>query len=297
MEAIALKEKLNHARELCPGMCECDYQFAEYLATKLSDTVTPEGIVLTLSLLFNDVQEIPKGIFPSTDYYAVAEKRREAIICQAKFVLQIIDAITDTAFSETVREECEKTFGWKVVRRVKMPDNENYPLNVKAAIDWWTGQIQRQGTTIEAGGISFPALTKEFSEGEILKFRSVLAHEIMFKRASCLDVDYDPDIHLSVAGEAAGIDRNHALFLFPAKVSMFIYQESVTVYSRNSKIEIWHSDSMKDSEKDILSPNIKAQDSEETNFDYQEDDDIQDDWWLDEDLPEDDDLLDDLLLL
>lgn len=292
MEAVALKEKLNHARELCPGMCECDYQFAKYLATELSDMIMPKGVILTLSLLFNDVQKIPKGMFPTADYYVVTRKRRRAIISQAKFVLQIIDAITDSVFSETVRCECEKTFGWKVVRRVKTPENEDYPPNVKAAVDWWTGQIQRQGTTIEVGGMPLPALTKEFTVEEIQRFRSVLANEIMFNRVSYLSVDYYPDIHLSVAGKAAGIDDNYALFLFPSKVSMSIYQESVTVYSGNSKIEIWHSDSLNEPEE-LLPTAKKEQGSCERKTDRQEDDDILDGWWMGEDLSGDDDWLED----
>jgi len=258
MEAVELKRKLSMARDQCPWMLDCDYQFADYLASNLSDRVTPTEVVEILSLLMMDMAKYEQ------DHNATIITNgfpRWCSLSNAPYILQIIDGVAfNESFSDEVRKLCAEAFGWDVPKRpnwhVDFDREDKYPEYVKAAVDWWTDAIQHSRKTIEAGDMILPALTKELSEDDVYGFRWELAVAIILSMDRCrhkymtIKTDYGPvDLVLLNAASAANIDDDEAMFMFPSKTTMTVTPDRVSVQSwNNSAITIWDKEHGKISE-------------------------------------------------
>ena len=205
-------------------MPEDVYSFAECVFENSSERLFPMGVVMAIALTLSDIDE---------QSYK-----------NAKFILQVIDVITNEAFADEVRFGCKEVFGWEVTRRVKNTDGEMlaeyYCPSIVAAVDWWTGQIQL-GDMSGFGNI-MPSLYKQFSVDEIYRFRwrltNLIDGALFHYGCVSLGVDYLPDSFLKEAGMEAGIDQDLALFIFPPKTKMYVYPDSVEVFIGNSKNSI-----------------------------------------------------------
>lgn len=227
MNGLTLKEGLNKARELCPGMSEVDYLFAERIASSIQDEIVPEGFSIIVAETLYDLKNQSK----QEDDKVPAEE----YLNNAQFILQILDAVADKNFTEEVRKLCREAYRWKTPHMTIIKDEEEFPENVKAAIDWWSARIQRQGGTVAAGPFRLPAIVHEFTENEMRTFRSTLAHGIMdgldkFGSVN-LVVDYKPcSAELISAARAAGFEDS-AIFFFPSKTKMNVRKNCVEVCS------------------------------------------------------------------
>ena len=236
MQAINMKVRLAGVRMYCTGLPEEVYQFAEYLAKRMSYTlVTPFGMVIEIAYARAEIAMGHRG--PNGDKmpdYLI--DRKSDVLAYAEDILLVIDELAPSDFAREVRSLCEDTFNWRSRKRIWKVDEtctSTLPLHVEAAINWWSQAIQHEQPTIEVGSMRLPALSKEFTEKEITAFRTVLAEQIMndlnHTKTVILRVDYTPDASLTKAGEAAGIDEALALFVFPSKTTMYITEDEVRV--------------------------------------------------------------------
>lgn len=245
MNGAVLKEKLNQARILVPGMKEVDYQFAECIASLIGDEIVPEGFVLLVSETLAVMNTPPKREIDAKLSNDSKELVKECL-ANARFILQILDVVADKDFTEEVRKLCREVFGWETTHMVVVKDEEEYPEYVKAAVDWWSATIQRQGRTVSVGKLNLPAVTKEFTEDEIRAFRSTLAEGVMDElrmyQLASLRTDYGPwDIALNDAALAAGIESSAMIFFLPSKASMYISKTCVEVCLgyRGDHVVVW----------------------------------------------------------
>lgn len=268
MRAIALKEKLAHARDLCPGMDETDYQFAEYLAANLDEKSTPSGVVTTISLLMMDLARYRldhSAVIISKGFPEYFRKNYSTAIGHAHLILQIIDIVADKDFAEDLRNKCFQTFRWTTARRVVVANRGDYPAYIEAAISWWAGAIQRQGRFL-GDFVKLNVITKEFSEKELRIFSNTLAECILHEmrrhkgEIATLSIDDYPDQILCAAIKTIGISPACAMWMLPERTSMTVRPNSVTVFRNGSMKTIWNQESVASAEKQGSSPQASATD-------------------------------------
>lgn len=246
MNGVELKEKLGQARILCPGMEESDYQIAEYIATKISDTigdklVTPNDLSLIVIRGYLDINPRSWNRVPSSELPEFIGQNRKKCFNEMKFFLQILDVVADRDLAEIVRDECRDCYMWDVVHMVVVADDEEYPDYVKAALDWWSARIQRR---VRGSGWN-----RELIKEELASFRAALAQRIMEEigrsGAAKLNIDIDPtDRMLLDAAETIGIDAWDLLDVFPRRTSMCVTKTCVKVRigSQRKYSVIWGND-------------------------------------------------------
>ncbi len=125
MQAINVKERLKLAREKCPGMPEEVYLFADSLSEQMNEALVPTGVAMAIALALDEFrcERVKRHEGPD----APATDGRE-IIRSARYVLQVIDAVTDKEFADEVRELCAKAFNWRPVRRADVSLETNLAL-------------------------------------------------------------------------------------------------------------------------------------------------------------------------
>lgn len=250
MQAINIKEHIASAREICPGASEEAYKLADRLSASLNSEVFPAGVVMAITCSLDDIRKEESEKRADTWLRKSAMLEVENTLMRAGLIVQIIDAIADRAFADEVRSECKAVLGWDFVRRPEFDAESEKQLQatyqpcVIKAVDWWTGAIQRSSKADYVPGL--PSVYHEFSTEEITAFRSTLAelisNEMCQHRGYCsLHVDYDPNRIISIASEAAGIDRDLGLFILPKKVSMYIEANKISLVSGHPAEEktIW----------------------------------------------------------
>lgn len=246
MQAINVKERLKLAREKCPGMPEEVYLFADFLSEQMNEELVPTGVAMAIALALDEFRCGRAKRYEGSG--APATDGRE-IIRSARYVLQVIDAVTDKEFADEVRELCAKAFNWRPVRRtdVSLETKESFKKFFEPCIfpaaDWWAGAIQLTDKTELAKGM--PSMHKEFTTNEIFNFWYGICVQlhIELNRGNFVmfGTNYGPDRILHEAAERAHIDEDYYLYLFPAKTTMVVTPEKVEITSayRKGPTVIW----------------------------------------------------------
>lgn len=230
-------DKFKNARELCPGMSEETYVLTDYIGKYIGNNdVYPEGIMIHLLCVQDDLKQGKCGFVQTDAVPEIFITRRDLLLAQLCYIVQVIDAIAEEDFADAVRNECEGAFGWKVPKQVTVGDQLDYPPYVMAAVDWWTNAVQHPKMDNGEGSMDLlmalfggSVLAKTSSATEMRAFRSTLAAGIASEVKRCgrsrLYVDYGPEGVLAKAGAAAKMGG----FSFPCKTSMSITEHAVEV--------------------------------------------------------------------
>ena len=244
MKAINVKEALVSAREKCLGMTEDIYQFADFLASRLNDTVTPEGLVTAIALAISDI---------TTDQYdsEYIKQNKRDVLTNAKFVLQIVDVMTDKEYSMAVRTACEQVFpDWSpMVRLVPDPSYRTAPIFLGEdlpwawyAAEWWIGAMQLHSTTITLpNGKKMPTLrNKNLTQEQIDLMIGIIAlvidNDIFHYKSAEIRVDYELYGLLDEVCEEMEIDP---VGLFPCKTTMYITKEKIELSQDGAYKTLW----------------------------------------------------------
>ena len=244
MKAINVKDALVSARKNCLGMTEAIYQFADFLASRLNDTVTPEGLVMAIALAISDI---------STDQHdsEYIKQNKRDVLDNAEFVLQIVNVMTDKEYSTTVRAVCEQVFpDWSPMVRL-VPDKKFVFVPEEriwswTAVMWWVGAMQLHTTMITlSSGEKIPTLrNKNLTQEQINEFALLLfwaidddmqrngfselgiGNECLFLGDRC---------HLYNVCERMGIEIE---WLFPT-VFMSIHKDKIEIKNNHKFTTIW----------------------------------------------------------
>lgn len=241
-------EKLSRSREMCKGMSERAYLFADYMSEIAPNTVSPLELVACLKRAIEDVSQerrwskVVKNEELRWQLYFNAKKIRN----QAVNIPQIIDIIAEESFAKEFRILCKKYFGFKPPKgNTELID---YPEYVKIAVNWWANVIcfPKLDTPGSAVSSSLARIIEEaipvtsYSSEDLLVFQTALADEIMEDIMawgnSYISVDYRPCEALKVAGDKIGISEN---FGYPLKTSMTVWKYKVEVIVGNRKKVLW----------------------------------------------------------
>ena len=136
-------EKFSKARENCVGMSEEVYAVIDYMSTVAHDSLYPQWMVMYLGMVMDDVRRGRCGFAFSLDKKLPVYLRnhKNQVLSQIPYVLQVIDEIAETEFAEEVRVICKKVMNWDPPKRVKAELDDNYPVYVKVAVDWWANEV------------------------------------------------------------------------------------------------------------------------------------------------------------
>lgn len=244
MKAINVKEALVLAREKCLGMTEDIYQFADFLASRLYDTVTPEGLVMAIALAISDITT------DQHDSEYIKQNKRD-VLNNAEFVLQIVDVMTDKEYSTAVRTACEQVFPeWSPMVRL-VPDKEQLFIPEGriwswTAVEWWVGAMQLHNTTITlSSGEKIPSLhDKSFTQEQIDDFAGLLfwaIYDDVTRRYGYAELSMDgpvPDGRSHLQEICLRMNIN-TFGLFPPKTSMSIDEDKITLYQNCVYTTIW----------------------------------------------------------
>ena len=216
------KQSFAEVREKCPGMTNDIYALTDYISSVISDRVTPQELSMCMTLISDDLQKGRNG-FKNEPLPPYLEKRRAALIQQLIYITQVIDNIANEKFADEYRNICKKVYGYSPPKYIIKQTNNEYPENVRIAVEWWINTVQP------------PAYNKtgnEKSEENIKLFKDTLSKSIieeLNQKGSCsILVDYYPCEILSNAGNKIGLDD---MTSYPWKTLMNISNESVEVTS------------------------------------------------------------------
>ena len=249
-----VKEKFASARTSCPGMSEEVYALTDYISEVSNDELIPEGLVMTMALVMDDLQKNRNGFQDCKPLLEYLSKRREQVIGQIAYIPQIVDAIADEEFAKEFREVFKEIFGYNPPKRVNVESEVQYPENVRAAVDWWANAIQSpkfdNGESINAFiTMMLYSSQKGISEEDLKTFKDTLALDIIAelqRNGRCtLSVDYNPCAILANAGNEIGLND---MTSFPWKTWMNITEQEVEVsegYGAPMKT-IWSKDNKED---------------------------------------------------
>lgn len=234
-----VKEKLSQSRELCEGMSERAYLFADYMSEIIPDTLTPLELAEYLARAVADIGEEQR-------WRKIAKKGQlryqlsfipKKIQNQAVNFPQIIDTIAVTDFAEEFRAICKEKFDINPPKR-GTTHFRDYPEYVKVAVNWWTNAISLLKTNAPYSpapdfllqAIPEEAVLKSYSDEDLLVFQETLANEIMedvMAWGCCiLSVEYQPCNALATAGDKIDISK---VFGYPLLTSMTIWKSKVRV--------------------------------------------------------------------
>ena len=249
MKAVNLKEKLANARKTCMGYSEYAYRFVDYVAENLTGPVGPIGLGAAVTLRFTEIQNCyGKDGHKLPEYYIA---HREEILEEAWVILQVIDVVTNDEFAEEFREFCGHAFGWKVLKRLTVTDDEDYPESVKAALDWWTGVIQAgrndERVIFDRDYRRYKQLTAE----EILTFRKSLAEELRHGWLEFLDTidgeirDALSTVDLSSQAEGNAVPMPHRSFFNDEGMAWMDIKENYVMLGQDGEdkpVVVWWKD-------------------------------------------------------
>ena len=248
-----VKEKFASARTSCPGMSEEVYALTDYISEVSNDELIPEGLIMTMALVMDDLINNRCGFAPSEGRLPeYLESHNQQALAQLPYVIQVVDAIADEEFATSFRKLCKEILGFNVPKRVAVTSTSKYPENVTAAINWWAEAIQAPalnegGNSAKLTGLKMRSAghRRQFTAEEIELFKNNLAklilEELNFYGHCKLYVDYIPCDLLAIAGKAIGISYSD-ITTFPWKTGMMITADTVTVrgeiiWSKQSEID------------------------------------------------------------
>lgn len=249
--AINIKEKLSQSRQLCPGMSENIYFFADYLFEIIPEVVTPLELVSCLKSAIDGLccERMWMSIIKNEELRLHLQYDRRKVLMQAKNVPLLIEAIAEKSFSEEFQLLCREILGFAPAlhRHKKI---EEYPEYVQVAVNWWANLINITLTTHANDGSPDSILydianesAVPYSEEQLNIYKTALAEEIIEEMEAydicILSVDYHPCPLL----EAAGNKIELGFFSYPPKARMYIYEYEVTAsvgFSKPTEI-IWTS--------------------------------------------------------
>lgn len=261
MKSVSMKSQLKLARGKVRYMPETVYAFINYLLPELEETLVPENLVAEISIALLDIEsgEVEKiltatgdeashdlrkkGLRRATLDYIVAN--RDAVLRDAKFILQVIDDLAENAklltgkteeeteedvFADRVWALCKEKFGWKPLRRAKVYDRELfraiYEPNVIAAVEYWTAAVQMVEET-EPDDAEHPFTG--IGTAEMFRFRDELAQQIAFSLEyngfAVITTKGGPDQILTRAFDRLACDVCH----LPEDIVMCVLHEKVEV--------------------------------------------------------------------
>lgn len=234
-----VKEKLSKSRELCEGMSERAYLFADYMSEISPNTITPPELAECLQTAVTDIRQeerwrkIAKKGELRWQLSFIAKK----IANQAINFPQIIDVIANEDFAQEFRAICKENFN---INPPKYASTEfiDYPESVKVAVIWWTNVISLLKTTSCCSSVSNflseisieQVNSKSYSNEDLHIFQATLASEILEDitawKTCILSVEYTPCNALETAGNKIGVSN---LWGYPFKTSMTISKSKVRI--------------------------------------------------------------------
>ena len=231
------KEKFANARKYCPGMPEEVYALTDYMSTTLNDKLIPAGLLVSLTLVMDDIEKGVSG-FNNKPLDTYLRTYKDTILANISYIPQFVDTIASEEFAREFRLDCQNVLGINPPKRVFTETNEEYPENIRVAVDWWANAIQtpqyNSSPAIMMAGVL--AQRKNFTEEEINIFKDSLAKIIqreLDNNGRCsLSVDYSPCPMLLEAGNKIGVNSFNG---YPWKTRMEISYEDVIV--RGSSID------------------------------------------------------------
>lgn len=242
MNSVDMKGMLKLTKGKVRYMPEPVYMFTKYLVFKLNDAPTPEDIVEAISASIGDIKS-RDACADTQKLTAYLHDNREQVLDNAKFVLQVIDDLTENAkylaretedsamddFADKVRDLCKEEFNWSPIRRAKIYDRELlhkiYDPCVMAAVEWWTTAIQ----LVDEGGPTGtnPHITR-LDTGVMFRIRDALASKIDWSLErngfAVLSTRGGPDSFLHVF-EDYEVDPS----CIPDNVTMCVFEDRVKV--------------------------------------------------------------------
>ncbi len=258
-----VKERLRLARERILYMPRTVYQFADYLAKKLYDNADPGATVAAIHSALRDIRNVS---ISNPAYPALFAEDREQALADARFVLQVIDAVMDKNFAEAVRSLCRKQLGWNPFKWVKTLDRaklrKNYEPHIVAATEWWATailladradlsedpQYHYEGRR-ECSNFSF--ILDGFTRDEMEHFRSDLAEHLSWdlkKRSDngAITISTSPelDIALQSAADYTCVYDEIMEYVFPKNTTMYISAKKIEVYGAygTEYIRVWEAE-------------------------------------------------------
>ena len=246
-------EKFANLRNICPDMDEDMYVLADYIATFINQELVPEGLILQLAILLNDLEK-GKSSRRDKPFSATIVNNKKKFIALLTHIPEVIDKIADEKFSKKFRELANDALGDEIpiIEKNEYNPISDYPENIQAAVNWWADQIQEppkynKDNLTPAIIMSILQGKTKLSEHELNNFKESLARSIKIDmdkyHYSTLRVDYTPCRELQIAGDAAGLNP---AFDFPWKTTMNIEEEKIEVYSNGKGETIWIKDKNKD---------------------------------------------------
>ena len=234
MTETDLQFALRRARAKCLGLPSETYEFADYLSWHLHRAIYPFGMTMSILFAVGDLEDgIHRDFYGETNLPPSLFFRRKQILPYAKFILQVLDCITEPTFANAVRQKCQDILGWRVTSRITIhtsSDEDFYQKlfedNIKIATEWWSGAIQCSAT-------------HTFTEDEIKSFRGSLALHIanelkMYDSVELTTCNDGPNYLLYGAADAAGVDKTTLHSIFPENVQMFVDNRTVQIYKNQN---------------------------------------------------------------
>lgn len=239
-------EKFFNVRNVLPGMSEDLYHLTDYIGSVANSTLVPSGLVVCILTVMDDIEKGKKGIFGDGEFPKVLIERKKEVLEQILYIPQVVDVIADEEFALEFRQVFDEIFEVKSNLHVDAKEEEEYPENVSAAIEWWANAIQAPRYTSEVPSFVSMFVMKgrpQRTEEEIKLFKSTLAENIIKELeviGRCnISVDYRPCQVLALAGEKIGLDDT---LDYPFKTTMEINKNEVIVYSQSGKSVLWTSE-------------------------------------------------------
>ena len=232
-----VREKMANVRNLCKGMSEELYAFADYISEVANDTLAAQGLVLCYFLAMDDIEKGRNGFAAakSTKLPRYLVENKAQVLGQAVYFPQIVDELADETFAEEFRDICKMTLGINPPKRTKEKIDAKYPEYVRVAVEWWANAVAApkldNGEELPSFIATMAAKSvKPQSEEGVKAFKETLAEEIITaieRSGSCyLSVDYHPCAALAKAGEKLGLD---SMVGYPWKTKMTISANEVRV--------------------------------------------------------------------
>jgi hypothetical protein len=177
-----LKEKLGAVRELVPGRSEDVYLITDFMESICDRDLYPEGLALKFAEVIFDISQSYNSINPDIALDEVIVRRKEFILNQVPYFLQVIDAIAEPKYATIFRNTCSDVLRVDAPRRIMVDSVNGYGENIVIATEWWATAIQapRHGDSINPLiARPFAGKNKEKTEEEIMNFKYDLADGIV----------------------------------------------------------------------------------------------------------------------
>ncbi len=245
-----LAGRLINAKQFCLGMEEVDYQFAQYFANCWLSDESASSIARTIPAALEGLAEDDAN----DDLFWWHRSHPEEV----RFFLQIMDAVADPETADELRSCCKQLYGWEVVRYV-IPveeEEEEFPLAVQCALDWWSGALQRR---LIVHDNPYPRdADRDYTEQEITAFRRVLGKLIshdLAKGSFCkIENGVRADSKLREACAEIKIGELLSSYLFRSGTTMYVLPHRVIIHDRMVEVASYDLDYMIEHYSDIEEP-------------------------------------------